>query len=153
QVARHADNEARRLLNEAEQLQEPQSGWWEQIAIFRAQIGDAQRARQLCIQSTDAKLPGRVEGILADRAIADPQRGLHLISEDHRHAVEHIRQAFEHYEKGNDAAARELLQGIGLQSPLLEWKVLLRGLLAYSTNDDQRALENWSRLDPERLPH
>ena len=30
--------------------------------------------------------------------------------------------------------------------------VLLRGLLAYYQEDDVRALENWQRLHPERLP-
>src|SRR5262249_20252324 len=44
------------------------------------------------------------------------------------------------------------LQGIGLQSPFLEWKVLLRGLLAYHQKDDPRALENWQRLNAQRLP-
>ena len=42
--------------------------------------------------------------------------------------------------------------GIGLSSPFLEWKLLLRGLIAWSANDTPRALENWSRLSPDRLP-
>ena len=39
-----------------------------------------------------------------------------------------------------------------MQSPFLEWKVLLRGLMAYSAGDDARAVENWQRLDADRLP-
>ncbi|MSQ97180.1 MAG: hypothetical protein EXR98_21875 [Gemmataceae bacterium] len=64
-----------------------------------------------------------------------------------------ILQAFAHYEANRDEEARTALQGIGLQSPFLEWKVFLRGLLAYYTKDDSRALENWQRLDATRLPH
>ena len=44
------------------------------------------------------------------------------------------------------------MQGIGLQSPFMEWKLLLRGLLAYYQKDDGRALENWQRLEPGRVP-
>ena len=49
-------------------------------------------------------------------------------------------QAFRQVEAGQDEAARESLQGIGLQSPFLEWKLLLRGLLAYYQGDDVRAV-------------
>jgi hypothetical protein len=60
--------------------------------------------------------------------------------------------AFQKYEAGDDEAARVALQPVGLQSPFLEWKVLLRGLIGYSAGDDVRALENWQRLSPDRLP-
>src|SRR5262249_34826109 len=57
-----------------------------------------------------------------------------------------------HVHAGQDEAARETLQGIGLRSPFLEWKVLLRGLMAYYQHDDVRALDNWQRLAADRLP-
>jgi hypothetical protein len=60
--------------------------------------------------------------------------------------------AFEKYEAGDDDGARAALQAVGLQSPFLEWKLLLRGLVAYSAGDDGRALENWQRLGADRLP-
>src|SRR5207245_2571130 len=53
---------------------------------------------------------------------------------------------------GQDDAALEALQTIGLTSPFLQWRVFLRGLSAYYRNDDVRARDNWQRLDPERLP-
>src|SRR5581483_3456078 len=62
-------------------------------------------------------------------------------------------RAFAASQAGRDDEAREALQGIGLQSPFLEWKVLVRGLLAYYAGDDVRARENWQRLDPPRLPY
>lgn len=63
-----------------------------------------------------------------------------------------VRSAFAHAQAGRDDDARAALQTIGLQSPFLEWKVLLRGLLAWYAGDDAKARENWQRLDPERLP-
>jgi len=60
--------------------------------------------------------------------------------------------AFRKHEGGDEAGAREALEPIGLRSPYLEWKVLLRGLLAYAAADDARAAENFARLDPARLP-
>lgn len=59
---------------------------------------------------------------------------------------------FRKHEAGDEAGAREALEPIGLRSPFLEWKVLLRGLMAYAASDDARAAENFARLDPSRLP-
>jgi len=39
-----------------------------------------------------------------------------------------------------------------LSSPFLDWKLALRGLMAYSAADDGRAIDNWNRLAPRRLP-
>src|SRR5262249_31772495 len=63
-----------------------------------------------------------------------------------------VQQAFKQVEAGQDEEARAALQNIGLQSPFLEWKLLLRGLIAYYQNDDARAVENWQRLNAELLP-
>jgi tetratricopeptide (TPR) repeat protein len=63
-----------------------------------------------------------------------------------------ILRAFEHSAAGHDEEAIQELQLIGLRSPFLEWKVLLRGLQAFYRRDDARALDNWQRLDTERLP-
>ena len=63
-----------------------------------------------------------------------------------------VLQAFAHLEKGADEQVKAALQPIGLQSPFMEWRVLIRGLLAYYAGDDARANENWQRLDPKRLP-
>ncbi|QEL19700.1 UDP-N-acetylglucosamine--peptide N-acetylglucosaminyltransferase SPINDLY family protein [Limnoglobus roseus] len=63
-----------------------------------------------------------------------------------------VQTAFRQYEAGQDDAAKETLQGIGLTSPFLEWKLFLRGLSAFATNDTARAVENWQRLSAEYLP-
>ncbi len=86
----------------------------------------------------------------ADRAVRlrDPAG----LAADDRSGYDAIVAAFAHYDAGRDDAARDALAPVGLKSPFLEWRVLLRGLLAYSAGDDARALENWVRLDPVRLP-
>lgn len=63
-----------------------------------------------------------------------------------------ILQAFVSYEAGSDEAARAALQTLGLKSPFQDWKLLIRGLMAYSTGDDARTIENWQRLIAGRLP-
>ena len=88
----------------------------------------------------------------ADAAVAQGPAGKHSLPADLHPSFDLILQAFNHYEAKRDEEARAALQGIGLQSPFLQWKLLLRGLLAYHANDDPRALENWQRLDQARLP-
>jgi tetratricopeptide (TPR) repeat protein len=73
------------------------------------------------------------------------------IPEPLRAAFDAVLDAFHLYETGHDDAAREKLQAIGLSSPLLDWKLLLRGLMAFAAGDDARALDNWSRLASDRV--
>jgi tetratricopeptide (TPR) repeat protein len=63
-----------------------------------------------------------------------------------------VLDAFALYSNAKDDAARETLNAVGLSSPFLEWKLLLRGLMAWSGNDDARAVENFTRLNPARYP-
>ncbi len=86
----------------------------------------------------------------ADRAVRarDPK----ALPPEHRAAYHAVVTAFGDYHAGRDADARDALAAVGLGSPFLEWRVLLRGLLAHAAGDDGRAVENFARLDPGRLP-
>src|SRR5262249_49546036 len=95
---------------------------------------------------------GRVLVQAADAAVRQGGAGRKLLPADLQPAFDALVQAFAHAEAGRDDDARTALQAIGLGSPFLEWKLLLRGLLAYWTGDDARALDNWQRLDASRLP-
>ncbi len=64
-----------------------------------------------------------------------------------------FQKALQLYGAERDDEARVALNDIGLGSPFLEWKIWLRGLLAWGAQDVGRALENWSRLNPKRLPY
>jgi hypothetical protein len=88
----------------------------------------------------------------ADAAVEVGPVARPLLPEALRPGFDAVRIAFSHYEAGRDDEAREALQTIGLTSAFLEWKLLLRGLIACAAGDDARALDNWSRLKPDRGP-
>jgi tetratricopeptide (TPR) repeat protein len=151
-VARNTFRDARALLTEAERLVVDDPKWWERLAELRADLGDHERALQLIDQSVGTAGRGKILGRIADRAVREGPGGKDLLPPDLEPGFESVRQAFAHYEAGRDEPARQALNGIGLSSPFLEWKLLLRGLIAWTANDTARALENWARLSPERLP-
>lgn len=129
------------------------AAWYEKLAEELAAAGKAAEALRL----VEDKLPGspiraRVLARAADAALAQGPSGRELLPETLRPQFDQVVQAFARAEAGQDDEARAALQEIGLQSPFLEWKLLLRGLLAYYQRDDVRALENWQRLQPERVP-
>jgi len=88
----------------------------------------------------------------ADAAVARGATGRDTLPADLRPGHAAVLAAFAAFEAGDDEAARTHLNSLGLSSPFLEWKVLLRGLMAWQAGDDARALDNWSRLAGERLP-
>jgi tetratricopeptide (TPR) repeat protein len=125
--------------------------WLEQIAEELAANGEAAKALDLLNQVPNAPSRPRVLARVADSAIRQGKSGRQILPPEFQPHFDLILQAFSQAEAGQDEEARASLQGIGLQSPFLEWKVFLRGLLAFYQNDDARVLENWQRLDPERL--
>ena len=151
-VSRGTFREAHSILSEAERLPVEDPKWWERLAELRADLGDHGRALQLLDKAPGTNARPRVLGRVADRAIREGPGGKDLLPADLRPAFDVVRQAFAHYEAGRDEAAREALNSVGLSSPFLEWKLFLRGLIAWSANDTPRALENWSRLSADRLP-
>ncbi|HEY8504257.1 MAG TPA: hypothetical protein VIL46_06715, partial [Gemmataceae bacterium] len=147
---RDAFRDGHALLSEAEQLSADDPEWWASLAVLRAEFGDWRRAFELLERAPDAR--ARVEAALADRALREPAPRPELLPPELRPAHDLVRAAFAHYEAGRDDAMLQALQGVGLRSPFLDWKLLLRGLSAYSRREDERAVENWQRLDPHRLP-
>ena len=144
------DTSIKGLLDEADRLTPEDADWVAERASWLARAGRVREALGRIEGLTDPALRLKALAPAVDRAIRiKAADSLPTEFQPVHHAV---LAAFKHHEAGNDDAAREALQPIGLQSPYLEWKVLLRGLIAYSTNDMPRALENWQRLDPARLP-
>lgn len=122
-----------------------------QIAEELAAAGEVPKALQIMARVPEPKPPNRVLALVADAAIQRGANGRAILPESLRLDFDRVRQGFALLEKGQDDAARETIQGIGLSSPFLEWKLFLRGLQAYYQNDDARAVENWSRLDSARF--
>jgi tetratricopeptide (TPR) repeat protein len=131
---------------------DPDRGWYEQVAQELAACGQAGKALELLRPYPDSAALPRVLAQAADAALAQGRAGRDTLPEGLRGQLDLVLHASAHAEAGRDEEARAALQGIGLQSPFLEWKVLLRGLLAYYRKDDVRARENWQRLDADRLP-
>lgn len=124
----------------------------EAIALELAHAGHVARAVETAQRAGKPELQPQVLGIAADVAVQQRQAGRGLLPEELRPGFDLILQAFAQLEAGQDDALKETLQGIGLQSPFLEWKVFSRSLQAYYASDDARAVENWSRLRADRLP-
>jgi tetratricopeptide (TPR) repeat protein len=143
--------DARNLLtNAAAQQTDPL--WLEQAAEELARCGDPSGAQVLLNRVPNSKARPRVLAEAADAALAQGKNGRGFLPEDLRGQFDAVVQAFEFVENGQDEAGRAALQTLGLQSPFLEWKLLLRGLLAFYAQDDARAVEAFARLNPQRLP-
>lgn len=63
-----------------------------------------------------------------------------------------VRESLEAVAAGRDDEASELLQAIGRLSPLADWKLFVRGLIAFYSQAHDRRDSNWSRLTEGRLP-
>ena len=124
--------------------------WVRQLATWHAKAGDPVRALALADQVGDAALRAQVAGHAADAAVRAKSKV--VLPADLHAGYTAIVEGFEKYKLGHDSAARERLNDIGLTSPFLEWKLLLRGFLAFTANDDDGAKANWSRLSADRLP-
>jgi tetratricopeptide (TPR) repeat protein len=123
-----------------------------EVALQLAACGQSRAAMKLLEGGADTSLRPQVLNRIADAAITQGPSGRSTLPPDLQPQFDMVHEAFRRSEAGEDDAARAALQGIGLGSPFLEWKVFLRGLLAYYRNEDARALENWQRLDPQRMP-
>ena len=152
QVSRGAFRDAHAVLTEAEKLPIDDPAWWERLAELRADLGDHGRAVLLLEKAPGINALSRILGRVVDRAVREGPAGKEMLPVDLRPQFDVLRQAFADYEAGHNEKSRETLNGIGLASPFLEWKLFLRGLMAWSANDSTRALDNWSRLSANRLP-
>jgi tetratricopeptide (TPR) repeat protein len=123
-----------------------------EVAQELAACGDVRGALDLARALAEPQLEAKVFARAADSAVVQGAAGRDLLPEGLRGQLDLVVRAFAQVEAGQDEAARETLQGLGLQSPFLEWKLLLRGLIAYYQNDDTRAVENWQRLGADRWP-
>jgi len=135
-----------RAMAEADALDQTDPAWTVERACLLARGG---RAAEALERVEEADRP-RVVGHIADRAVRIRVKDF-LPPELHA-GFDAILAAFGYHEAGNEAAARAALEAVGLRSPFLDWKMLLRGLLAHAAADDARAAENFARLDPARLP-
>jgi tetratricopeptide (TPR) repeat protein len=141
------------VLNAALQLDGADPEWLGQISQEFAASGEPGQAL-LLMNRLPPETPARAKVLAqaADAAVAQEAAGRRTLPPDLHADFDRVLQAFAQVAAGQDEPARATLQPIGLRSPFLEWKVLLRGLMAFYEKDDVRAVENWQRLTPGRLP-
>lgn len=138
------------IIRDAQQQKCTDADWLRSCAVMMAKGGQVVQAEVMTASLNDPTLKAKLTGHYVDWLVRE--RDPAAVNEEQRPAFDAITKGFLHYQAGKDEAAREALNAIGLSSPFLEWKLLLRGLIAWSSNDDARAVENFSRLNPERLP-
>lgn len=131
-----------RFLSAALEL-DPADPAWPPLLARGGRLADA------LARVTDDARPA-VLGQAADRAVR--LRSKDGLPDDLHGGFDAVIAAFRAHEAGDADAARAALEPVGLRSPFLDWKVLVRGLLAHAAGDDARAAEAFARLDPVRLP-
>jgi hypothetical protein len=86
-----------------------------------------------------------------DRAVFDPSVGGQL-SPDLAAEAARVREALEMCAQGELYAAVDHLIAIDRRSPFADWRLFVRGLVAFQRSDLAAAREAWKRLDPTRRP-
>jgi tetratricopeptide (TPR) repeat protein len=145
-------HDAATVLESAMNVSGQGPAWRQKIAEEMAAAGNPGQALRLLDGAPDAAARGPILARAADAAVERGAAGRNLLPEDLRPSFDAVLRGFAQLAAGQDDQLRDTLQPIGLQSPFLEWKLMLRGLQAYYQGDDVRALENWQRLDAGRLP-
>jgi hypothetical protein len=147
-----ADNgkEFDRFFPLSEKLKTAAPNWPVTQATLLAKMGRLPQALMAMPATATEADRAKLVGHAADHALR--ARSYAGLPDEHHGDMRAMTLAISKYHRGDDEGAREQLQSIGLQSPFLDWKLLLRGLMAHAAADDAKALENWSRLDALRMP-
>jgi len=138
-----------RRIQQAEALAPENPAW--RVTVGRLHAAGANLARGLAwVQPLND--PNAVRVVLEEAVdTAIQKQSAQSLPSELQSEYEAVITSFRHYEASRDDQARAALDAIGLRSPFLDWKVFLRGLIAFSQNDHTRAIENWKRLNPDRL--
>ena len=144
--------DASTVLEVASRLDEKNAAWLHRLAAEMARCGEVARSLALAGQLSDPAHQAALLAQLADGALLKGKEARNALPPALQTEYDRVVEAFGFVEAGQDDRAREALQAIGLRSPFLEWKLLLRGFQAYYAQDDDRALENWQRLGTDRIP-
>lgn len=86
-----------------------------------------------------------------DQAVFDADFGLRLAADLQAEAAL-VREALDLTARGEPHAALDRLADIGRKSPYAEWRLFVRGLVAFQRGDRGAAREAWHRLEPGRRP-
>jgi tetratricopeptide (TPR) repeat protein len=116
----------------------------QKIPRLRVILGDSTADAKSLLDSDPSLL---IE--MVDQAVLDPR----AVAPDHgdiKAQVIAVREALAAVERGEDEEAAEQLTIISRNSPLSDWRLLVRGLSAFYEQDEERTKKNWGRLDATR---
>jgi len=146
------DRDAQTVLGNLVPLLEGDPAALEKLARELARCGAVGEAMKICQRMPESPARNDIMALAADWSLQQGAAGRSHLPESMREPFDAVIMAFRQLEAGQLEQVGETLQRISLQSPFLEWKVLLRGFVAHARKDGQRATENWQRLDAGRLP-
>lgn len=106
------------------------------------------RHRERLAKQVPVAWPGE---LLEDVAVFDDAT-LATLSPELAEQVAAVREALEDVSASRRAEALNRVASIARGSPLSEWRLLIRGLADWLTDDANAASETWKRLDPQRRP-
>lgn len=143
-------DDLRRVLDAMIRLVHKEPEWVRALAVLLTKAGRRAEAEAVAAELNDPTFPPKLATHQADYFVRT--RSAADVPPEWKAGYDSVVNAFQHYHAGKDDEARETLDAVGLSSPFLEWKLLLRGLIAWSGNDDVKAVENFSRLNSNRYP-
>ncbi|MDC0934700.1 hypothetical protein OAS39_00335 [Pirellulales bacterium] len=143
---RRLHSQARALISELNSLSIDDPEMAGQVQRLNVLLGAGNSRAQVEFLSADPALFGELidAAVLSGDAAPCPSE---LIPE-----IESVRDALRAVSEKNDSEAIDAIHGIGRTSPVADWKLFIRGLIAFYERDDQRRDANWSRLAPQRSP-
>jgi hypothetical protein len=112
-----------------------------------ARLGLLQKHWDVCSEQPEAR--EQIRRVAADAAVLRPDEAPAAMPEIGTGALA-VRAALEAVAAGDDDRALEALREISRGSPFADWKLFVRGLIAYYRQEPQEMSANWGRLDPHR---
>jgi tetratricopeptide (TPR) repeat protein len=121
----------------------------ESLVLLLPRVGMSRQAAALSgrIDSPEARAGLSLK--IADQAVLHPRESA-AAAPDVRDGAERIRAALRALHQSQEEEAFEFLKEIPRNSPWADWRYFVRGLAAFYRRDQDQAVENWGRLDPER---
>ena len=144
--------EAKNLLQEVLALDVSDLPKWSQhVSALLLRVGMVQEVADLAGDDVDPLANEATRLRIIDQAVANPQTLPEALA-DLKDEVQAVHSAMDAVERGDDEQAVEMLKCVGRKSPLAEWKLFIRGLIAHYACDAEKVKANWDRLDASRGP-
>jgi hypothetical protein len=125
------------------------SEWVDDFVRLLINVGLLQDAFQIDKRLGTTELKNDLTAMIADQAVIHPERVPHLSAELARD-VSLVRASLERLQANDEAGAIALLRELARSSPLSDWKLFIRGLVAHYRHHADETRANWERLDSRR---